>query len=301
MNARTPTLFVLAFALIPVVSAQADDAPATYERAKALAKEKKWTEAETVAREATGKDPKNVKAWYLLGVIENRLEKEEETLDAYAKVYDLDRDGLLGQAVAPRVIAEDERIKHKYGPESSGIFFSYSPVFKTKIASDLGSSLSKAFAGGFRISIFDLGFKSGSGSVQSIQGNTHVSSVGPVSHSFYEFFFELPIPVVKPYTSLGGLGVSIPFFFGFEQNNVTTTVRTYGTMAGDFASGLQLALFTKSAFLLSVDGLYHVSVPVWEWRADGVSKPIRNSSGNLISTSAAGPEVKIQLTLLFGA
>jgi hypothetical protein len=306
----------LLISLLPSTSfATTESAPEyTYEQAKALAKESKWDLAEIAAKSVSGGDPKNVQNWFLLGIIENRLEHPIDAADAFSKVTELDPNGALAISLNTKLpelkMKSDEEKKYKYGPESSAFYLEYLPVRGSAIASELQTTLSSSFGLGFRFGKVEVGYRHAGGDVSNIKA-VQKATVTPVpsdwttvsgtgSLTMQELYFNFLIPIVEPYTSLGGFQFNIPIYMSGVMNTVNVGDKTYGSLGYDVATGLHLTYFTKTAIAFDLSAMYHLGIPFWSVR-DNNANAIEGSTGTAADGGTTGFEVGLGVTFLFGA
>jgi hypothetical protein len=298
-----------------------------YDQAKDLAKTGQWAQARDLAEQGTQKEPTDAKRWYLLGVVEQRLEHEKAAADAFQKVLEIEPHGPLARAVSVTLPDQkakgDNEQKYKWGPDSPGFFFSFSPAAGIAAASQMGSSLSTSIEGGFQFQKIQIGFRYGSGTVGKIfapaEGSDNGATNQPAtnylpnssggSHTFKELYMNVLLPVLDPYTSLGGLQLNIPLFLGGFENSVSlaqgltanNSGSTFGNIGWDFATGLQATYYTKSFVAVDLAAMYHWGFPFWNIREDGNTAGIEGPSNQQVTGGTTGFEVSLGVTFLFGA
>ena len=301
-------------------------------KSKKLAAQKLWQEARDEAAAATVLDPANADAWLVLGTSEQRLDHEEEAIQAFRAYLDRkppeDKAAAVRARVAELELGRDQRQKAaeeasraQYGTSTPGFGFGYSPVLDVKLRSDaeaLKSSISSSFDVQFGPGWFALGFRYGSGTTPSLIAHNETTStttkvmtvtdtlVTDAPHKFYEMYLSSAIPLNEPYGKLGLFQVFVPIVLGLPWNTVSAAGKSYSNMGLDLATGLGVRLYTKSFFSANLTGLYHfVSV------ASGLSsKDQKNTTAasyvNVLQTAHkanlrtefAGFELRLGVTIL---
>ena len=305
----------LLFLAVSVVHAETALVQYSFESAKQLAKESKWEQAEAVAEKVSSHEPKNVQNWYLLGVIENRLENPIDAANAFSKVVELDPRGPLAKSLDGKLsefkaksVAEKE---FKYGSESSGFMLEFIPALGSALANQVGVTLGNTFGIGFKIGKLQIAYRRGTADVSKIfavplspqnlnpKPSDYRALTGTGSFTMQELYFNYLIPIVEPYQGLSGLAISLPIFMGVVMNTVKLGSNTFGSVGYDLASGVHLNYYTRSPFLFDLGALYHVGLPFWGIR-DTNSNVIEGSSGTLADAGVSGFELSLGVTFLFG-
>ena len=300
-------------------AASANPDTTLYLNAKQLAQSARWSAAQAAGRKLVRQQSSDPRAWYLLGVVEERMAKYGPATRAFAKVAKLQPNGPLGKASASKlaILAPKARrqLQYKYGPASWGLFVGVNPLTQNQLTSELGSSLSSTFDLGFSVNNVSFGYLLGTGSVSEIQAAPEGSASGGVGapaqvysvvhgpgiHTMQELFFTLPFVLVKPYERWGRLQLKIPLQIGGVENTLAIGGKTFGSLGFDFDSGLQADYFTRSPFVISLEATYHLGMPFWGIRQDGNSPAIKGSGGELVTAGVSGFQIGLSVTFLFGA
>lgn len=278
-------------------------------KARQFFEQKQWEDARAEATEAVGEAPQDAKNLFLLGIIEQRLDHSAEAVDAYEKGCALAPDtpiarNLSAELPALQLRARDQR-RHRYGPESKGIFLGTSPVFKTALADELGSSLKSMLDGGIRFGAAQLGFGYGQGTVNGIQAessaaNTFTVVSGEGKHRVYELFGSYQFSIVEPYQGLGGFHLALPLFVGLVRNQIEIGSKSYSNMGYDMAAGLLLQYFTSQWVAFDLGASYHFGIPFWSLQ-DSETQGLRSKSGGGVESGMTGPALRLGISFLFGA
>lgn len=278
-------------------------------KARQFFEQKRWEDARAEAAEAVGEAPLDAKNFFLLGIIEQRLDHSAEAADAYEKGCALAPDTPIARNLAAELPALQSRARdqrrHRYGPKSGGIFFGTSPVFKTALASELGSSLKSMLDGGIRFGAFQLGLGYGQGTFNGIQAesstaNTFTVVSGEGKHRVYELFASYHFSIVEPYQGLGGFQLMLPLFVGLVRNQAEIGSKSYSNMGYDMAAGLVLQYFTSRRVALDLGGSYHFGIPFWSLQ-DSETQGLRNKNGSGVESGMTGPALRLGISFLFGA
>ncbi len=314
MRARAAATAGLLLALLAAAPAGAQEAPGPYPRARQLASQKSWGPAREAALEATEREPGNARAWFLLGIIEERLGHAGPGAAAYGKAADLEPGSPLGKAAAERRATlgakADGEARATYNQDSAGFSLEYVPRLSPGpgYGGRLGDKLESAFGLGFRAGAgtgnFALMMRYASGKVPQFTSPAAGSGGTPTTitnadHQFYELRLEFALPLVKPYGKLGLVSLDLPL----SVNIAYATLKASGKEAAEDAllgvsGGLRVSLYTRSPFLFSAAALYTFT------KSAGMNQyghdPVRGPTGLEASGKFTGLEFLVGMTLLFG-
>jgi hypothetical protein len=279
---------------------------------------KDWSTAETEAKAVVDSAPQDLDGWLMYGIVEQRLEHNDEASRAYRKYLDLNPPADKAAAVRDRLATVELRSQkstreestsneEKYGPEAFGIYFAFSPVYDPSTASKLDSSLKTNFQLGVEFSHLLVGGSYSSGSVthflapQEGQANPTYTSVGPATLKIWEFYLEYDIPLNQPFGSLGPFVFSIPIHLGGYITSLPLNdgSRTFGNMALDGAFGVQAQYFTRTPFVVSAAALWHSGLYLTQVEEDSLSQPIKDTAGDQVTGGNAGFEFRLTVSFLF--
>jgi tetratricopeptide (TPR) repeat protein len=314
MITRPVAAALLVLAVLAAAPAAAQEALPPYPRARQLASQKSWEPAREAALEATELEPGNARAWYLLGVIEERLGHAGSGASAYGKAADLEGGSPLGKAAAERRktlgAKADGDARASYNQESAGFSVEYVPRLSPGpgYGGRLGDKVENAFGLGFRAGSgtgnLALMMRYASGKVPRYTSPAATPGGTPTlftngDHQFFEFRFEFAVPVVKPYGKLGLVGLDLPLSLNIAYATLKATgKKTCEDALFGVSGGLRVSLYTRSPFLFSAAALYNFT------KTAGMSEyghdPVRGPTGLSASGTFSGLEVRVGLTLLFG-
>lgn len=276
---------------------------------------KQWEKARDEAKRATTAapdSPLNRDAWLLLGATEERLGNLQSASDAYAKYLKLSPSPAKRYAVLQRFNEiepkADRYTRYKWGSNSGGIIFGFSPQYQSNVQEQLNSNMKTTFDIGLRFGSFSFGFKKGRDSVGQFQVPTTNTETSPytavpaggvhlMESLYFQNNFELGSDIDTKSIVWG-----IPLYFAATVNAVKTpTDALYNNIAYDMGTGLRVDFYTKSTVSFDISALYHIGIPFWDIRKqDGLSPGIKNMSGEKIAGSNTGTEIRIGMKFLFG-
>lgn len=277
---------------------------------------KQWEKARDEAKLATAADsvsPLNRDAWLLLAGTEERLGNLSEARDAYIKYLSLSPSPEKREAVMQRYneIAPRAELyeRYKWGSNSSGLVFGFSPQFQSQVQEQLGSDLKTAIDVGLRFGTFSFGYKRGRDSVGVFKVPTSTSAnpsyvavpAGGV-HLMEAIYFQNNFELGSD-TDTKSRVWSIPLYFAGVVNAVRTpSDALYNNIAYDMGTGLRVDIYTKSTFSFDMSALYHLGIPFWDVRSqDGESQGIKNKNNEIVSGSNTGAEIRVGIKFLFGS
>lgn len=280
---------------------------------------KDWTSAEAESKAIIDAKPGDMDGWLMYGIIEQRLERNEEAIKAYHKYLDLNPPQEKAEAVRGKLADLEIRstkqkkeadVQHEemYGPRSPGVFFAYAPVYNPSTSTVLGGDVKSNYQFGFEFNRVIMGLQYDSGNIPSLltpntDGKTYTAA-GPASLKTYILFFEINPILTEPFKdSTGAFSFYIPIHLGTFYNsvNVPTGVNSgnYSNFGFEVASGLGVEWYSRSPFKLGATALYHQG-----WGLSGLvndaQNPLENTSGTVAYGGNVGFEFKITLTYLFG-
>ena len=281
--------------------------------------QKNWQMARDEAKLATEQLPNeemNRDAWLLLAATEERLGNLVEARDAYAKYLTLSPSAEKKQIVAARLVEiegkADRYQSFKWGSRSSGIILGYSPTFQSETAKDVNSDLSNVMEIGFSVAQLSFGYKKGVGKAGAFKAPTTTKSnsaytnvAAGARHVIEELYFQYDFELTHQ-AERQALVWSIPLYVAGVSNVIktnpgTSTEKLYQTWAYDIATGISADLYTKSFLSFNITALYHFGIPFGEMKNNDDSLSITNSTGQSISGSTSGAEVRIGVKISFGA
>jgi hypothetical protein len=282
---------------------------------------KDWKSAETEARAMTEADSTNPDGWLMYGIIEQRLEKNDDAAKAYHKYLDLNPPAEKAEAVRSRlaeVETRSEKVKQevsaenqeRYGSRSNGLYIAYAPLYKPSTSEVTGGDVHSAYHLGGQFNRMGVGIMTDSGTVKEFKalpatGNSTVyQKVGPAKLTTWDLYFEFNINLTEPYTSTGQFSFFVPLHMGVFTNSLKLNdgSRTFSNFGMEGASGLGVQWFNRSPITLSLTGLYHWGVGFGDLAdTSGTStNGIQNSAGSPVHGGNVGPELRITLTYLLG-
>lgn len=283
-------------------------------KAYQLAREIKWTEARTEAENATKSDPQDAKAWFILGVSEERLENLDLAVKAYQKYVALADSTPASKAVQEKLPGLKTRAKTKaektYGRTSNGLFFEKSMSYSPSYVDEIGGENSTPFAIGINFGKVYWGYRQFTGnftadlkvpddSVPAVYST--VSGGGDFTSR--QLFANINFSLIDPYTKWGNMQLALPFYSAFGTNYLkfNSTGKEYGNWTYDLGIGLALRGYTRSSFTWYVQSIYHIGIPFWKFKEFGTDDPIRNSQDEDIKGSVSGLDTTIGIAYLFGS
>ena len=318
-------VFLTATFLAPIVLAAESDSETELHRIKAqqYIEVKDWASAETESKAVIEAKSQDMDSWLMYGIIEQRLEHNEEAIKAFHKYLDLNppqekADVVRGKLAVLEIRSAKQQNEVKaeheetYGPRSSGIFFAYAPSYNPSTSSVLGGDVGSNIQFGFEFNRVIVGLQTDSGNIPSLlapdASNTYVAA-GPASLSTYILFFEFNPILTEPFKgSTGPFSFYIPIHIGVFENNVSIASGpangTYSNMGMELASGIGVEWYSRSPFKLGATALYHQG-----WGMSGLTNgsstasnplPLENKSGTVAYGGNVGLEFKLTLTYLFG-
>lgn len=320
----TSSVFIAIFLLLAssVQAAENNEAEVHRLKAQKYVESKDWNSAETEAKAVTDADSQNLDAWLMYGIIEQRLEKNENAAKAYRHYLDLNPPNDKAEAVRQRLAEVETRAEkaqkedasenqERYGTRSNGAYFAFSPYYQPSTSTVSGGNVNSDFHLGLQFQHLNLGIMSDSGTVPSFQAaadgasgaNLTYQKLGPAQLSTYDLYFEYNIILNEPYTSsLGPFALFIPVHFGIFTNTLKLSngSRSFSNTGAEGAAGLGVQWFNRSPFSLSLTALYHSGIGFTDLEEDANSQGIQTTAGAPIHGGNAGPEVRLTLTYLFG-
>jgi hypothetical protein len=282
---------------------------------------KDWQSAEGEAKAMTEADSANLDGWLMYGIVEQRLEKNEDAAKAYHKYLDLNPPADKADAVRSRLAevetrhekAQKEEVaenQERYGSRSNGLFLAYAPLYKPSTSEVTGAGVSSNYQLGGQFNRMIVGIMTDSGTVNEFKAlpatgtSTVYQKVGPGKLTTWDLYFEYNFNLTEPYTSTGQFSFYIPLHFGVFTNSLKLTdgSRNFTNMGMEGASGIGVQWFNRSPITLSLTGLYHWGVGFGDLTDNSGSgtNGIQNSSGDPVHGGNAGPEVRVTLTYLLG-
>lgn len=310
------SLITLTLMVVSTVSWSSDALKGVaYEQALTQTENKQWAQAHESSIKATQEDPKSWKAWYLRGVVAERLENFEDADKSYDEFFKLSPPEKAAQAIKPRSYRSKGKAElitvKRYNADNTKFFLGYSPSWKPKLAEELGSNLSTSWDLGFEFAGFFVGGKGGSGTVPGLlvapRGEVKTKTTTPTysalrtegKHTFYEFFFGYNFDLNNPYEKLGPIVLSIPLYLSGVMNTIEIAGRKFGSIGYDGGLGLRARYYTKSWFAADVAGMYHSGFPFWGLREDGTSSPVKSLQGAESKSGMTGFEIRVGIAFLF--
>ncbi|MDZ4660622.1 MAG: tetratricopeptide repeat protein [Pseudomonadota bacterium] len=283
-------------------------------KAYKLIKEKKWREANAVAKNATVAQPNDAEAWFVLGLTEERLENLEDAIKAYEKYLELIPAPAAAEIVVARIAELKPRASHqqqdKYGASSNGFFIEKQLSYKPNFITEINGEMNTPFSFGFSFGMVNVGYRRASGtfkenikepaSHQASPAYTTITGGGAITHQ--DLFANIYFSLIDPYTSMGDMQLAMPFTAGLVSNTLEATGngKRYGNVTYDFGLGLALRGFTRSPLSWYAQGIYHVGIPFWGIRESGYDKGIKNAQGDDIKGNIHNFEISAGITFLFG-
>ncbi len=287
--------------------------PGTSGKAYELAKQKKWPEARTEAVNATKSNPNDGKAWFMLGLVEERTENLSESAAAYKKYLAMNPDPKVAATISAKVPDLEKRARKKseakYNNDTWGLFLGYSPSVQSTMADQLDSDFKTTMDIGMNFGSFIMGYRRGYATIPKFKappigvttGTLVYTTITDGKQSFGELYVAGLIPMIPPYDKWGGAQLGLPLFFGMYSQNIKAGDRNFGNIAYDLATGLSVKWFTRSPFTVELAGLYHLAIPFWGVRESSGSKTIRSMKDEDIQGRNSGLELRIGIGLLFGS
>ena len=308
---------LLSSALALPVHAADNDVELHRAKAQQYISAKDWSSAEGEAKAIVKDSPQDMDGWLMYGIIEQRLEHNDEAIQAYHKYLDLNPPADKAQAVREKLAKlevrsaqqkheEDVQNEEMYGPRSTGIFLSYAPIYNPSTSSVLGGNVHSNYQLGFEVHRFIVGLQYDSGTVPSLlapnSAGQYVAS-GPATLKTYILFFELNPILTEPFKdSTGPFSIYVPIHIGAFDNSVNVGSGagsgTYSNFGLEVATGLGVEWYSRSPFKLGATALYHQG-----WGMSGLSNGsnnLENNSGTVAYGGNVGFELKFTVAYLFG-
>ena len=280
---------------------------------------KDWASAESESKAIVDVKPGDMDGWLMYGIVEQRLEHNEEAIKAYHKYLDLNPPKEKADAVRGKLATlkfdrtkqqQEADVLHQemYGPRSPGVFFAYAPVYNPSTSSVLGGDVKNNYQLGFEVNRVIMGLQYDSGTIPSLltpnsTGGTYIAA-GPANLKTYILFFELNPILTEPFKdSTGAFSFYIPIHLGTFYNSVDVpsgvNSGTYSNFGLEVASGLGVEWYSRSPFKIGATALYHQG---WGFSGlvNGAQNSLENTSGSIAYGGNVGFEFKITLTYLFG-
>jgi|GEM_PF-2569565 len=290
-------------------------------KAQKLIDAKDWTAAEEETKTIIDAKPQDMDGWLMYGIVEQRLEHNDEAIKAYHKYLDLNppqkkadviRNKLADLEIRSTQQKHEVEIEHEetYGPRSSGIFFAYAPVYNPSTSSVLGGNVKSNIQLGGEVNRVVFGLQYDSGTIPSLlapnSSGTYIAA-GPATLTTYILFFEYNPILTEPFKgSTGPFSFYIPIHMGFFNNSVNISSGaasgTYSNFGLELATGLGVEWYSRSPFKFGATALYHQG-----WGFSALVNSSGNSQNGLESQSGTvayggnvGFEFKLTMTYLFG-
>ena len=283
-------------------------------KAYGLARETKWPEARNEAEGATKSNPNDAKAWFILGVAEERLENLSAAVIAFDKYLTLTAATPAAKAVRDELPAIKNRSKLKdedtYGITSNGFFIEKSLGYAPAYVAEFHGKFSTPIGFGFNFGKVYLGYRQLSGTFTEDLKLPDASSPpvysavsGGGNFMSRQGFANINVSLVDPYTSWGDMQLAMPIYLGFGTNTLkmNSTGRFYGNWTYDMGLGLVLRGYTRSMITWYVQGIYHLGIPFWGFKEWGTDDVIRNAADESIKGSTSGFDTTVGISFLFGA
>ncbi len=306
----------IAMAQSPMASPakQVQAVPGSSLKAYGLARERKWAEARIEAVNATQSSPSDPKSWFMLAVVEERIENLSESEAAYRKYLSMNPTPQMAGTVETKLQEVSARANNKekaiWGLKSNGFFLGFSPTAPTDGIAPLKSSLKSSFDAGFHFGNHSIGLRRGTGSITSFRApvkgvsNTNTyTTVGPASLTYNEMYYSGNVVLIEPYDKWNGLSLALPLVIGGYGYVINAPGgRNFDNLGYDLGAGLSLKWFSRSSFNIEVSSIYHLGIPLWEPRESSDSKAIRPLVGtDDITGQLSGLEFRVAIGFLFGA
>jgi tetratricopeptide (TPR) repeat protein len=317
-------IFILCAALSAQIAFGAEsDSDVELHRTKAqkFIDAKDWASAEGEAKAIVEAKPQEADGWLMYGIIEQRLEHNDDAISAYHKYLDLNPPKEKADAVRGKLAdleirstkqQNEVKAEHEetYGPRSSGIFFAYAPVYNPSTSSVLGGDVSSNIQFGIEINRVIAGLQYDSGNIPKLlapnSSDVYIAA-GPASLKTYILFFEFNPILTEPFKdSTGPFSFYIPIHLGAFVNSIGidkgVAAGTYSNLGMELASGIGAEWYSRSPFKLGATALYH-----YGWGMSGFTnssstsqKELENTSGTVPYGGNVGFEFKLTVTYLFG-
>ena len=315
-------LFLSLFFLLTSAAFASDDSFEMHQlKTQKYVEMKDWPGAEGEAKAMTSMDPKNLDGWLMLGIVEQRLEKNDEAASAYKKYLDLNPSADKAETVRKKlaeVEIRDEKAKkeekaeaqERYGLRSNGLYLAFAPLYKPSTSTVMSGDVSNNYQLGFQFLRMNVGLMYDSGNVsqfkapKTVGNNTVYSTVGPATLSTYDFYFEFNYILTEPFASTGPFSIYIPVHFGAFENNLKLSdgSESFSNLGCEGALGLGAQWYNRSPIALGLTALYHQGASFADLSdSSGTStQGIQTTSGDPVHGGNVGFEIRLTMTYLFG-
>jgi len=290
-------------------------------KAQKLIEKKDWSSAEGEAKAMTEADAKSLEGWLMYGVVEQRLEKNEEASKAYRRYLELNPPAEKATAVRQRLAevelrsekVEKETSKQnqeRYGSRSDGAYIAFAPLYHPSTSSVMSGDVSNNFQFGVQLQHLNIGLMYDSGTIPAFlaapSGASGAAAIyrtlGPASLKTYTLYLEYNIMLTEPFVSTGPFAIFIPIHGGVFTNKLALTdgTRNFSNLGAEAAAGLGVQWYNRSPLSLGLTALYHWGVGITDLEEDSNSQGIQNVAGQPVHGGNVGFEIRFTLTFLFG-
>jgi hypothetical protein len=315
------TLLVLPLILLSTPTFAVDNEVEIHRlKAQKLIDAKDWSSAEPEAKAIVDANSQDSDGWLMYGIVEQRLQHDAEAAKAYRTYLGLNPPEDKAAAVRSRLAEVEIRAdkdqkrtsvenEERYGSNSPGIFFTFSPVYHPSTSSVLNGTVSNNFQGGFQFNHLLIGGLYSTGTIPSLRAPTEgqpapatFTTVGPATLKILETYIDYNIPVTDSFEKTGPFSLFIPVHMGiyFNSMNLNNSTRSFGNISGDFAAGVGVEWFNRTPFTIGVSGLFHYGLPFTGIEEDSQSQAIQTMAGDDVTGGNSCFEFRITLKYLFG-
>ncbi len=293
-----------------VTLANPAEADVARKKAKAYASEKNWKAAREEATKAIRLEVNHPDGWLILGIAEQRLERNAEARDAYRKYLSFNPSAEKGAPVRSRLAqvevaadklekSEREGKEAKYGRDARGLTLGFAPLYRPKVSGsqELGDNATNAILLGYRFGEkLSLALRWHHGIMPTLKTTkTTESNVGAkllAIEGQYAFVLN------DPFDKFFGFQFFIPLNLQLYTNWVNGSTSIYMNHGFALGTGVGVRYYTRAPVIFDIQFLYHVAAPLTDIDVLGTDK-VLNAAGTTEKGDASGPEFRLSATLVF--
>lgn len=177
------------------------------------------------------------------------------------------------------------------------ISLGFSPLYKPKSSSQLGSSLKLDFDLTLRFGITSVGFRYARGTVGHLFLPDDTIALNAI-HQIWCLYMQPEIPLYAPYQSLGPIMPFIPIFLGMNVNVVSARLVHYYNLGFDVGTGVGARWYLSDNITLDGTALYHFGIPLWKVRETSFDPVLVGPGGEEVTGSTGGFEFRVAVSFL---
>lgn len=290
-----------------------------------------WEKAQREAVQATYETPKDADAWFRLAAAEEKLGNRSKAITAYTKVVELQPSTDLSKQSLERIRLLGEMAEEKAAtpppasqppsagasevkspplaptspvtqaivaePEKGGFSIGFSPIYKPKVAKDLGNSFSTNYELGVRMSRHLLiALRVARGILPSLALSDGTRVLRP-SHTLVGLSVQGEVPLTSPTFLFNSVQLVLPVGFISAMNIISARGTPYVSLAGDFFAGIGPRINVTPSIFFDLAPLYHYSVSLIGLQASP-GEDLKTSTGETIDGSSTGFELRFSVSFL---